>query len=301
MHPVVILAPALALIFVPRLWVGHVLKRHNQRDLPGGRSARDLARELLDKNRLQTVKVQSTDMGDHYDPQTKSVRLSRDKIDRRTLTALTTAAHEVSHALQDASGYAPFVWRTRLVKVAQGVGEVGSVLFLTVPIAAIFFRHPIPPILIGSVALAMLGAGVIAQLAALPSEIDASFGRAMPMLRDGYIGERQAEDARKILLACSLTYVASSLVAVLHIWPWIGQLSAGARDGIGTGCVALTAGASEIASYHLGTSRSPMSRVPIDRHRRRTRRQKRASALEAVIRPIGKPLIRVLLRAVGTA
>lgn len=221
-HPVVVLAPALALILVPRLWVGHVLKQHNQRDLPGARSARELARELLDRHWLQTVKVQTTDFGDHYDPEAKAVRLSRDKIDRRTLTALTTAAHEVSHAIQDSSGYRPFVWRSRLVKVARVAGEVGSVLFLAVPISLILSRRVVPPVVIGLAALAMLGTGVIAQLAALPSEIDASFGRALPMLRDGYIGEQQAQDARKILLACSLTYIASSMVAILHIWPWLG-------------------------------------------------------------------------------
>jgi hypothetical protein len=64
---------------------------------------------------------------------------------------------------------------------------------------------------------------VVAQLASLPSELEASFGRALPMLRDGYISEQQGAEARKILLACSLTYVVSSMVAVLYIWPWIGR------------------------------------------------------------------------------
>jgi hypothetical protein len=52
-HPVVVLVPALALILGPRLWVGHVLKQHNRRDLASARRAGDLARELLDKNQLQ--------------------------------------------------------------------------------------------------------------------------------------------------------------------------------------------------------------------------------------------------------
>ena len=218
------MAPALALIVGPRLWVGHVLKRHNRRDLPSGGSARDLARELLDRNWLQSVSVESTDVGDHYDPESQTVRLGRDKIDRRTLTALTTAAHEVAHAIQDASGYGPFVWRGRLVKVAQVTGELGAVLLLSVPVTAVLTRHPVPPAIVGVASLAMLGTGVIAQVAALPSELDASFGRALPMLRDGVIGEAQLKEARKILLACSLTYFASSLVAVLYVWPWLGRL-----------------------------------------------------------------------------
>ena len=291
MHPVVVLVPALVLILGPRLWVGHVLKQHNRRDLASARRAGDLARELLDKNQLQGVKVESTDVSDHYDSENKVVRLGRDKIDRRTLTALTTAAHEVAHAMQDASGYGPFVWRTRLVKVAQRAGEVGAVLFLVVPLSAILSRHPVPPLLIGSAAVAMLGSGVIAQLAALPSELDASFARALPLLRDGYISEEQAKDARRILWACSLTYVASSLVAVVQFWPWIGRPPP---------ALPITTGPD---LFLQGVPRSVPDRKPAEAARRipfgvprYSRRKGVVSLIETLVRPIGKPLIRLWLR-----
>jgi Zn-dependent membrane protease YugP len=200
-----------------------VLKQHNRRDEEFSGTAGEVARELLDRHQLQKVKVEVTDLGDHYDPETKAVRLGRDKFHRKSLTAVTTAAHEVAHALQDASDYGPFVWRTRLVKVAQVTGDVGSVLLLAVPVAALITRQAVPPIFIGAAAVAMLGTGVAAQVAALPSELDASFGRALPLLRADYITGEQVASARKILLACSLTYVASSLVAVMHIWPWLGR------------------------------------------------------------------------------
>lgn len=294
MNPSVVLVPALVLVFGPRLWVGHVLKQHNQRDLPGSQSARDVARELLDKNRLQTVKVESTDVGDHYDPIAKAVRLGRDKIDRRTLTALTTAAHEVSHALQDASHYGPFVWRSRLVKVAQRAGEVGAVLFLSVPLTAIFTPYRLSPVLIGTAILAMLGTGVVAQLAALPSELDASFGRALPMLSDGYITQQQGQNARKILLACSLTYIASSLVAVLHIWPWIGHPPAVSPF------VVDDLSARKARPFNL------VFQSPNRTHRSSSGAQwprKRADApvLEKLVRSIAKPLIRTWFRITGTA
>jgi Zn-dependent membrane protease YugP len=289
-HPVVVLVPALAMILGPRLWVGHVLKRHNRRDLASARRAGELARELLDKNQLQGVKVETTDVSDHYDPENKAVRLGRDKIDRRTLTALTTAAHEVAHAMQDASGYGPFVWRTRLVKVAQRAGEVGAVLFLAVPLSAILSSHPAPPLLIGSAAVAILGTGVVAQLVALPSELDASFARALPLLRDGYISEEQAKDARRILWACSLTYVASSLVAVLQFWPWIHPLPA----------LPITTGPD---LFFQGAPRPVPARKPAEAARRipfgvprYSRRKGVVSLIETLVRPIGKPLIRLWLR-----
>jgi len=220
MHPVLVIIPAAALILGPQLWVRYVLGQHDREEEDGLDTAGDLARELLDRHRLDTVKVESTDQGDHYDPDAKAVRLNRDKMTSKTLTAVTTAAHEVGHALQDASGYAPFVWRTRLAKVAQITGQAGSLTLLAAPVAALVSRHPVPPIVIGAAAIAMIGTGVAAQLATLPTELDASFGRALPMLRDGYISPEQEKAARKILTACSLTYVASSLAGVLTVWRW---------------------------------------------------------------------------------
>ena len=227
MHPLLILIPAAALVMAPRIWVNQVLREHNRKDMPYPGTAAELARELLDLHQLQQVRVEQTDLGDHYDPQTRSVRLARDKYRRRTLTALTTAAHEVAHAIQHAAGYGPFMWRMRLVKVAQVTGEAGFVLLLSAPLAAMFSRRPLPPVVIGSAALAMLGTGMAVQLVALPSELDASFNKALPMLKDGYIDATHAGEARKILAACSLTYVASSLVSVLNIWPWLGRGPAG--------------------------------------------------------------------------
>jgi Zn-dependent membrane protease YugP len=217
-----LLVPVAVLVIGPRLWVRQVLKQHNRREDPSFPSGGELAKELLDRHNLQRVRVESSDIGDHYDPKAKAVRLTRDKIERKTLTAMTTAAHEVAHALQDASNYPPFVWRMRLVTLAQTTGQIGSVILIAVPAVALFTRQMVPPVLVGAAAFAMIGTGIAAQLVALPTELDASFGRAMPLLRAGYITEKQAKDARKILVASSLTYVASSLLSVLNIWPWLG-------------------------------------------------------------------------------
>ena len=133
MHPLIILIPALGLMLGPRLWVNRVLKQYDvEDDRPD--SAHEIARDMLDREGLHAVKVEVTDFGHHYDPQAKAVRLSRRHFDRKSLTAVTTAAHEVAHALQYASGYPPFAWRTRLARIAQVTGEVGTVLFIAVPV-----------------------------------------------------------------------------------------------------------------------------------------------------------------------
>lgn len=282
MHPVLILVPAAALIIGPRLWVNHVLRQNNRVDEEFPGTARELAREVLDRHGLQDVRVESTDAGDHYDPEVRAVRIARDKIDRGTLTALTTAAHEVSHALQHAAGYAPFYWRRNLVKVARVAGEAGMVMLLAAPAAALVSRQPLPPRIIGTTALAMLGTGMVAQLSALPTELNASFGRALPILADGYVDEDRLVEAKRILMACSLTYIASSMVAVLHVWPWLGRPALADTSGLPL------AAAQAVASV-AGNDRSAARQA-------RTVRQDRAGLPARLLRTCGKPLIREWLR-----
>ncbi len=290
MHPIVILLPAAALVFGPRLWVRHVLKQHDCTDESLPASAAEVARAMLDRHGLQGVRVESTDIGDHYDPDSKAVRLAREKFDGKTLTAVTTAAHEAAHAMQDASGYGPFVWRTRLVKVAQATGEIGSIILLAIPAASLLGRRAIPPSVIITAGLGMLGTGVAAQLAALPSELDASFGRALPMLRDGYISREQVADARKILTACSLTYIASSLVGVLHIWPWLGRGRVIPAPPT-VQRIALTQADQGLAVRQAANrSRHPSS------GERRPRKGTSHSVVEGLVRRLGKPLIRSWFR-----
>lgn len=290
MHPAIILIPAAALVIGPRLWVYHVLRQYNNDDEDIDRTGAELARELLDWHQLQTVTVERTDLGDHYDPDARAVRLARDKFDRKSLTALATAAHEVSHALQHAENYQPFVWRRRLARAAQVTGEAGFVLLLTIPIAAVAGRQPLPPAAIGMTVLAMLGTGVTAQIVAVPSELDASFNRALPLLSDGYIAGEQVRDVRKILVACSLTYIASSLVSVLNIWPWLGRRPA--VHGL------LAEPKSGIARSQPGTGAKKTERPhsPVLTRTAHALMHRPETTADVLLRLFGKPLIRGWLR-----
>lgn len=291
MHPAIVLLPVTALIVGPRLWVWRVLKRHNERECVGFSTGGETAKELLERCQLDAVKVEWTEIGDHYDPATKTVRLTRDKYERRTLTAITTAAHEVAHALQDASNYRPFLLRARLVKVAQATGLAGGVFLVAVPATAIFTGYRMPPVLVGAAALAMLGTGLAAQMAALPTELDASFGRAMPLLMEDYLDEQQAKDAREILVASSVTYIASSLLAVLNVWPWLG----------GLGPVRLTATKPVETIRHPSNVRVNASAIVQPHPRKKGGRRpihykNDAGVLPAVVRRISKPIVRAWFR-----
>jgi hypothetical protein len=221
MHPLVIVVPVLGAVVAPRWWAKAQLRRFDVEDdafLP----ADELARRLLDRHGLTLVPVEVTDLGDHYDPRAKAVRLNRAHFHRSSLSAATAAAHEVGHALQDASGDWTFRVHHWLARVAQVTTGVGTVLLVAVPAAAIASQTPAPPRVLSLAAVAMLGTGLVAQLAALPSELDASLTRALPLLRDSCLSDAQLRDARRILLACSLTYLASAAVPALALWPILG-------------------------------------------------------------------------------
>src|SRR4051812_38072877 len=94
----------LAVVFGPSFWVRHMLNRHSAErvDFPG--TCGELARHLLDEAGLQTVSVDVTDLGDHYDPDAQAVRLLPAHYNGRSVSAIAIAAHEVSHAVQHARG-----------------------------------------------------------------------------------------------------------------------------------------------------------------------------------------------------
>ena len=281
MHPIVVIVPAVALLLGPRLWVETVRRRHDRHELEGARTGGELARDLLDQHNLTGVQVDRTDIGDHYDPQRKAVRLTRDNYERRSVAALVTAAHEVGHALQDASDYPPFRWRADLVRLARATAEVGSVLLIATPLAAFVTRSPVPPIAIGSVALAVIGTGVTAQLAALPTELDASFRRALPLLQGSHLHGSQIHDARQMLLACSLTYVASSLAAALALWPWLPRRT----------MMLTSAPTTSVISAPIrprSRSRNAETQAASDR----THARPSGTTMHQFVRRFGKPLIR---------
>ncbi|SDX13255.1 zinc metallopeptidase [Nitrosomonas oligotropha] len=210
-----------ALIVGPSYWVKHTLAKysHPEDRYPG--TGAELARILLDWANLQTVKVEVTEQGDHYDPIEKVVRLTADKFNGKSLTAITVAAHEVGHAIQDRDGYLPLKWRTRLVQIAAPAEKLGAVILMIAPIVAVGLRAPAAGALFLAGGLLTLGSAVVVHMVTLPMELHASFARALPMLEQGkYLIQGDEPHARRILRAAAWTYVSASLMALLNIGRW---------------------------------------------------------------------------------
>lgn len=221
MQVLLIIALLLLLIFGPGLWVRRVLEKYSQpADRYAGTGAQ-LARHLLNKQGLQSVAVEVTKDGDHYDPEAKAVRLTEDKFHGRSLTAITVAAHEVGHALQDHEGYAPLRLRSRLVKGMRNLERVGAGVLMVSPFIGAITRTPGLSLLMFAAGLMTLGTSTLVHFATLPTEFDASFSRALPMLDHyGILKRPDRPHARRLLRAAALTYVSASLMSLLNIARW---------------------------------------------------------------------------------
>jgi Zn-dependent membrane protease YugP len=217
---VLALAAFFALIAGPGLWARHVLEKHGRDEYFSGTGI-DLARILVQDLRLDGVRVETTDKGDHYDPLDKVVRLNPAMSGRRSLTAVVVAAHEIGHAMQDQSGAGLLRFRTRLVQVGIWAERIGAAAIMVAPLLGAALQVPLVGRLLLVAAVCVLGIPVLVHLVTLPVELDASFRRALPLLRTGrYIPQEDERAARQILSACALTYLAQALASMFNILRW---------------------------------------------------------------------------------
>ncbi len=208
------------ILFGPNLWARRVLNRYNRNEYFSG-TGFELARLILADSGIDGVEVQETLIGDHYDPEKKKIGLTTGNCGRRTLTAVVVAAHEVGHAIQDHTGFSPLKARTRMISSAARVEKIGAGIIMVVPVLTIITRVPAAGLLMFMGGFATLCFPVCIHMLTLPTELDASFNRALPLLASGkYIPAEDLPAARKILLACALTYVASALVGLLNVYRW---------------------------------------------------------------------------------
>jgi uncharacterized protein len=210
----------LALVFGPQIWINWTLRKHGQErsDMPG--TGGELARHLLDDAGLQDVKLEMVAAGDHYSPDDKAVRLSKANFKGKSITAVAVAAHEVAHAIQDRDGYVPLIWRQRLVKKTIIIERIGSMVLMATPLVFALVRSPVVLFLEIAVAIGILASTIVIHLVTLPTEFNASFKKALPVL-ENYLPQDEMSGARSVLKAAAFTYVAGALVSLLNVARWL--------------------------------------------------------------------------------
>ena len=217
---IALLISLLALFFGPQISVKRVLNQYRspRGDLPG--TGGELARHLLQRYDIQDVNVDVAEEGkDHYDIQAKTVRLSPYVLNERSLTAVAVAAHEVGHAIAHHRQETVARLRTRYLPVAMIIQRFAVLMLFAWPILSAVLRLPYTPLIHGLVIVTLGLMTVFIQLAILPEEWDASFNKALPMLKKGrYLPSQDLPKVKRILTACALTYVASALMNILLFW-----------------------------------------------------------------------------------
>lgn len=210
------------LALAPNLWIRHVLRRHGKErsDLPG--TGAELAVHLLRRFDLDDVTVELTGPGqDHYDPKSRTVRLSPNHHDGRSLAAVAVAAHEVGHAIQFARDEAVSRLRRRWIPMAMQFKRTGILVMTLIPLVALVARSPAAVGVLIGLSLLLQLIGVLAYAIVLPEEWDASFAKALPLLADGeYVADDDLPAIRQVLQAAALTYVAAALAEIVNIGRW---------------------------------------------------------------------------------
>jgi uncharacterized protein len=220
-----LLAMVFGLAVLPQMWVRKTIARHSRErpDFPG--TGGEFARHILDEMKLSNVRVEETKLGDHYDPETKTVRLLPEHFNGRSLAAVVIAAHEAGHAMQDATGYPPLKARTRLAKQAIQMEKVGAVVMLAVPVVLVLAKAPHLVMIEVCCGVLIFAMAIVLHAVTLPVEFDASFRRALPVLKAGrYVKPEDMRAAKQILRAAAFTYVAAASMSVLDVMRWLRVL-----------------------------------------------------------------------------
>jgi Zn-dependent membrane protease YugP len=191
------------------LWVRSSYKKYSKQTSYSGMTGAQTARMILDRNGLQNVPVEPVagQLTDHYDPRSKTVRLSEGNFGHNSIAAISVAAHECGHAIQDATGYLPMKARSGLFPIVSFSSQLWMPLFLMgifglgsffIQLAAILF-------------LAVFAFHVVT----LPVEINASTRAYGLLTRYGVLSHSEASGTKRVLSAAAFTYIAAALTALL--------------------------------------------------------------------------------------
>jgi Zn-dependent membrane protease YugP len=205
------------------LWAQHRVKSTFARNLEvpvsNGLTGAEVARRVLDANGLQEVPIEEVpgSLSDHYDPRSRSVHLSTDVFNGRSVASTAVGAHEVGHAIQHANAYAFFRFRSALFPAVQFASNIWFLFLIGGFILGIVgFVY---------VAIALYAIAVLFQFVTLPVEFDAS-RRAKRQLNDlGLVASTEASGVQSVLKAAAWTYVAGALAAVAVLLYYLSILS----------------------------------------------------------------------------
>ena len=221
-----VMVPGMLLSLWASMRVKSTFNRYSQVGSRSGLTGADAARELLRRQNINGVTVEPVEgfLSDHYDPGSRTLRLSPDVYHGRSLSALGVAAHEAGHAIQHAHGYGPLAFRSMVVRPAM-IGSNLGMIVMGLGLAT----HVSGMVWLG---VLLFSAFVVFTLITLPVEFNASSRAVAALVDTGIITPSESLDTKKVLDAAALTYVAAAISAVMQLlyFLWRAGLLGGSRQ-----------------------------------------------------------------------
>lgn len=218
----VLIAALVGLMILPQFLVRRRMKHYHRIDQTLDGTGGELAEHLIKRFQLP-VSITDQEGGDFYDPARALVSLSPENRQKRSITAVAVAAHEVAHAMQHHKRWRPFMLRQRMAPVIALIQYLVAMLtsfgtaLIFIPGLGIIWRLLIISLIISGLLR------ILFHLMTLPVELHASYKLALPLLSE-YIPEEKLPAARKVLRAAAMTYVASAMADFVNLGIWLRLL-----------------------------------------------------------------------------
>ena len=216
----------LIFFLLPKFWLSYSMKKGDKELINMPFNAEEFGKLILKENDLTGVKIEETQAVDHYDLNDRTVRVKEGRLEKKSLTSLTIVCHEIGHAIQHNEEYKPLVQRTNLVEKTQWISRLGGViLYSALPLILATGSFGFIKLSLLLVICSVL-VGVLIHLITLNVEIDASFNRAMPILKEKIPEEYHAQ-CNNVLKAAAFTYVIGALTSFLslrYLWLLISRV-----------------------------------------------------------------------------
>lgn len=205
------LVPAMILAGLATLYTKSTFTKYSRKAASSGMTGAQAANQLLNSQGIYDVNIQPVQgfLSDHYDPTSRTLRLSPNVYGSQSLSAIGVACHEAGHALQHAGGYLPLTLRSALVPATQFGSSASYFLF----VAGWLFQTQ----RLMQVGAMVFGAVVLFAIVTLPVEWNATARAKKLMIQAGIVNQGEAAEAGKVLNAAFLTYVASAFTALMTL------------------------------------------------------------------------------------
>ena len=204
----IIVGPTMLLAFIATLRVQSTFAAYQNVGVRSGMTGAEAAAAVARAGGAEGIQIERVQgfLSDHYDPRTKTLRLSPAVYDGRSISAIAVGAHEAGHAVQHAHAYKWLTLRSQMVPVAS----IGSNLWIWIFIAGMIMNQPF----LVNAGIVLFAVVVVFQLITLPVEFNAS-SRAVQVLEStGMVTSSEVAGARAVLNAAALTYVAAFVAAL---------------------------------------------------------------------------------------